>query len=176
MIKYPKYTYVGPQEILDNLGLSSMRLPVIGPDSVLGWIASQQQEFSGENSIVATFIIDTDLRLWINDRRSEHVLCAAGQPVLAAGEITFLIQDETVEIIEITNQSTGYCPPLETWSAVVAAITPLNIAFPSEFTSKYIFRLCDACGTRNIVKDDWYICSVCDADLSQEWNFDSQLQ
>jgi len=34
-----------------------------------------------ESHIPATFIISTDEQLWIADRRSEHVACAAGEDV-----------------------------------------------------------------------------------------------
>jgi transcription initiation factor TFIIIB Brf1 subunit/transcription initiation factor TFIIB len=33
------------------------------------------------------------------------------------------------------------------------------------------FRRCPACGERNIVKDDWFVCGVCGADLPTVWNF-----
>ncbi len=32
-------------------------------------------------------------------------------------------------------------------------------------------RRCLACGQRNIVKDDWFVCGVCGKDLPAAWNF-----
>ena len=48
-----------------------------------------------------------------------HVACAAGGPVLSAGEITF---DDDMTVAEITNQSTGFCPEPESWPAVSDAL------------------------------------------------------
>ena len=42
---------------------------------------------------------------------------------------------------------------------------------PAGFTHAVVFRRCEACGQRNVVKDDAFVCAVCDADLPAEWNF-----
>ncbi len=63
------------------------------------------------SEIIATFVIDTASNLRINDRHSEHIVCANGEMVLSAGEITFeMYKNNVVQISQITNQSTGYCP------------------------------------------------------------------
>lgn len=33
------------------------------------------------------------------------------------------------------------------------------------------FRKCEECGQRNLVKDDWFFCAVCNADLLENLNF-----
>ena len=32
-------------------------------------------------------------------------------------------------------------------------------------------RHCEGCGERNVVRDGWFVCGVCGADLPAEWNF-----
>ncbi|MDH6465317.1 transcription initiation factor TFIIIB Brf1 subunit/transcription initiation factor TFIIB [Micromonospora sp. A200] len=35
------------------------------------------------------------------------------------------------------------------------------------------FRRCTACGERNIVRDDDFVCALCDGVLPPNWNFES---
>jgi hypothetical protein len=115
--------------------------------------------------VVVTFIIDPSGQLWINDRRSEHVLCAGGGDVLSAGEMTFSLRPK-LEVVEVSNQSTGYCPEPDSWPAVENVLTRLGIPHPKDFTLICIFRRCEACHTLNLVKDDWFECAVCQSPLS----------
>jgi hypothetical protein len=71
----------------------------------------------------------------------------------------------------VSNQSTGYCPEPASWPAVARALDAAGIAHPGRFTVAVIFRRCDACGERNLVKDDWFECAICGAPLASEWNF-----
>ena len=100
-------------------------------------------------------------------RRAEHVACAGGGPVLSAGEITFFDGD----VSEITNQSTGFCPEPESWTTVAAGLDAIPVNRPDDFTTRVVFRLCPACNERNIVKDGWFVCDLCGADLPETWNF-----
>jgi len=167
-----EYPYVGPSDLLDNLPVNSGRALVQSGADVINWLTETNQPREYDGSVIATFIIDADGQLWINDRRSEHVRCASGQNVLSAGEITFELNQTSVEVIDVTNQSTGYCPEVTSWWAVQQALEMANIIHPSDFTMKIIFRLCDHCGVKNIVKDDWFECGVCQSPLTEEWNFD----
>jgi len=72
----------------------------------------------------------------------------------------------------IDNQSTGYCPEPACWSAVGAALEQAGIDHPGRFTTELVFRLCTACGQRNVVRDEWFHCAVCDAELPLTWNFE----
>jgi hypothetical protein len=105
-------------------------------------------------------------------RRTEHVACAQGAPVLAAGEIRFTRADAMPQVREITNQSTGYCPEPESRPAVAAALETIGIARPDAYTQEFVFRRCTQCGQLNIVKDDWIYCGACDAALPSTWNID----
>ena len=73
----------------------------------------------------------------------------------------------------MTNQSTGYCPEPESWIAVEIALKHIGVKFPDGFTTEFLFRRCESCGQINIVKENWFVCSVCDAELPPQWNFDS---
>jgi len=166
------YVYVGLQSNLDRLPAHSARIEMSSSKYVLRWIKETNQPYEYDNVVVATFIVDINGKMWINDRRSEHVLCAHGENVLSAGEITFEISTDEIEVVEITNQSTGYCPEPKSWWAVERALEQTGISFPSDFTTRFIFRRCAKCGTKNIVKDNWYVCGVCQAVLSAVWNFE----
>ena len=82
--------------------------------------------------------------------------CAGGREVLSAGELTAVVDDGDVRIIEVSNQSTGYCPEPESWPAVAKALDEAGILHPGRFTFEAVFRRCPACGERNLVKDDWF--------------------
>ena len=56
------------------------------------------------------FVIDLTGTLRLAPRRSEHVACAGGGPVLSAGEIVFRRERGGWTVGEVSNQSTGYCP------------------------------------------------------------------
>lgn len=166
-----QYKYVGSRDLLETLPNSSNRLEVSKVDDMLQWLNENPQPREYDNSIVLTFIIALNGKLWINERRSEHVLCANKADVLSAGEITFMPENGELIVSEVTNQSTGYCPEPESWVAVENALNTLGISHPEFFTSAYLFRRCENCHSTNIVKDEWFYCAVCDAELPQEWNF-----
>ena len=105
------------------------------------WLTAHHRSASG-GLIAATFVIDTDGRLRLADRRSEHVACAVGGPVLSAGEIFFSDEGDAATIEEVTNLSTGYCPEPESWSVVGDALDRLGVVHSGRFTTEVIFRLC----------------------------------
>ncbi|MFD0905560.1 hypothetical protein [Actinomadura sediminis] len=142
------YEYVGPAELLDRVEPGTFGEPV-------GMGAGED---GGEPF---TYVVDLDGVLRIAPRRSEHVSCAGGRPVLAAGEIVL----EGGRVVEVTNQSTGYCPGPESWTDVAAALDRAGIARPDGFTDVFVFRHCPSCAELNVVKDDHYVCVFCDADL-----------
>ncbi|MCB9759556.1 MAG: hypothetical protein H6739_06920 [Alphaproteobacteria bacterium] len=75
------------------------------------------------------------------------------------------------EVVGVTNQSTGFCPEPKCWGAVAAALDQAGVRHPDGWTAAFVFRRCPACGQRNLVKDDWWRCAVCDAGLPRGWNF-----
>jgi hypothetical protein len=167
------YRYVGSRDLLKLLEKLSRRACIQDQHDILYWIRATQQQVDRDKTLAVTFIIELEHRLWINDRRSEHVVCAAGQPVLSAGEMTFLLDARGIEVVEVTNQSTGYCPEPESWPDVAQALNTIGLSHPGDFTTAFLFRRCDSCGMTNLIKDDWFECGVCGTSLNAQWNFDS---
>jgi hypothetical protein len=55
--------------------------------------------------------------------------------------------------------------------AGVGVESRIGIAHPGRFTTEVVFRRCEKCRERNVVKDGWFRCGVCGAELPGEWNF-----
>lgn len=166
-----RYRYVGPGHIIEQVSGQPPGFKISSKRDVLRWISASHQR--GEQ-IIATYTINLDGHLYLADRHTEHLACAQSLEVLAAGEIFLLIDKNDIEIEEISNLSTGYCPEPESWKAVERALDSASIKRPGKFTIEIIFRRCvqKGCGMRNIVKDDWFECQVCGRELPKRWNFD----
>lgn len=162
-----RYRYVGPQDLAPAAGPGAGAV-ITSVTDLAAWLADRHER---ERCEPFTYVVDLTGRLRLAARRSEHVACAGGQDVLAAGEISFCGQDGNWVVEEVTNQSTGYCPAPESWQAVQQALDRAGLAHPDTFTDTVIFRKCPCCGQRNVVRDQHYICAVCESDLPREWNF-----
>lgn len=165
------YPYVGPAEIARLAETRTIRHCVTSAAETHQWIGSQP-EFDKRGGQTLTFVVLPD-GLWIAPRRSEHVACARGGPVLAAGEMTFELEGKRriVAVTDVSNQSTGFCPEPESWPAVAARLDAAGIEHPGDYTVTIHFRRCLGCGATNIVKDGWFVCTICDADLPPAWNY-----
>ena len=168
-----EYKYVGPHELLGLISCASTRQYIQSKRDILSWIKRTHQKTNAAGEVVATFIMDTNGCLWVADRHSEHVACAAGGPVLSAGEMGFRVTKEEIEVSNVTNQSTGFCPDAASWPRVAEALRGVGLSHPDEFTVSFTFRRCDGCGSINLVKDDWFVCGVCDAELNQAANLNT---
>jgi hypothetical protein len=126
--------------------------------------------------VTATFVVDAAGRLRLADRHSEHVACAGGGPVLAAGEMVLAIDAGKAVVEEVSNQSTGYCPEPESWEAVAWVLRGLGIAAPSGYTTVLVFRRCEGCGQINVVRDGVFECAICGSGLPADWNLDSLIE
>jgi len=78
-----------------------------------------------------------------------------------------------VPVVEVSNQSAGYCPDVTCWSAVASALDRAGLGRPDGFTAEFVFRRCVTCRGTNIVKDGDYVCSVCGSELPDYWNFEA---
>lgn len=154
------------------------------------WTAAQASgdETAGERSAVRrpageraalpaagpyTYVVAPDGVLRLAPRRGEHVACAAGGRVLAAGEITFVRQAAGGwSAAEVSNHSTGYCPDVTSWDAVATALDRAGIGRPDGFTYAALFRRCPACREHALVKDGDFVCACCGTELPAEWNID----
>ncbi len=168
------YRYVGPGSIAARAGVVPAGIRITSPQDLLAWVRQSGQEVAA-GSVTATFVVDEAGWLRIADRRSEHVACAGGRPVLSAGEMTFTLVPRGVDVSWVTNQSTGYCPEPESWPAVGAALERAGLAAPDGFSLEFAFRRCPRCDTINIVKEGLLECGVCSGALPERWNLDAAV-
>ncbi|MFE3125921.1 hypothetical protein ACFXHD_21135 [Streptomyces hydrogenans] len=133
------------------------------------WIAGRS---AAELAEPFTFVVGVDGVLRLAPRRSEHVVCASGAMVLSAGEIGFVREAGWWAVREISNQSTGYCPDIGSWSEVAQALDNVGLQRPSGFTHEVVFRRCPGCQEHNIVREDDFVCVFCGSDLPETWNVD----
>lgn len=158
-----QYRYVGPAEIKNSI-TGAPGTAIRCKEDLAEWVRSQQEGAQA----TATYVVDAEGVLRVAPRRSEHVACAGGGTVCAAGE---LAANDLGEIVEASNQSTGYCPDPSCWHALRTALDAAAVPHPGGWTSSFTFRRCESCDQRCIVKDDWFMCDVCDSELPAEWNF-----
>jgi hypothetical protein len=165
------YQYVGPAEIKERASHAPPGVWIESVEGFVRWIHAAGQKADLAGLIAVTFVVGDDGFLRVGDRRSEHVACSGGRLVLSAGEMFFLVTASGPVVVEASNQSTGFCPEPASWPDVAAALDGLRIRHPGRFTREVTFRRCTACGERNVVKDEWFACGLCGADLPPEWNF-----
>lgn len=162
------YRYIGPKRILERVKPELCGVPIRSPDDIQAWVRDTRQELT-DKCVTVTFVIDAVGVLLIADRHSEHVICANGQSVRSAGEITFSI-GHAVEVAGVSNQSTGYCPEPKSWMAVAKALTEAKLAPIAGFTKVCEFRRCNGCETITLVKDQVLECAVCGSELPEAYN------
>lgn len=169
------YRYVGPEAIRRRAMSAPPGARIHTPADVRRWVRETGQTADRSGCVVATFVVDETGELLIADRHSEHVACASGRPVRAAGEITFAIDRDEVAVAAVSNQSTGYCPEPESWPATSAALTAAGLPGPDGYSPACVFRRCEGCGTKNIVKGDDFACGVCECELPTVYNCQSDV-
>jgi hypothetical protein len=164
-----RYRYVGPKEIAEDSAASDLRNERSFRNTVLANAADLAAWLRDADEPAATFVIGVDGALRIADRHSEHVACAGAREVLAAGEMFFA----GARVVRVSNLSSGFCPEPASWPVVAAALDRAGIAHPGRYTDAFEFRRCEACGERNLVKDDDFTCAICGGELPRAWNFTS---
>ncbi|MEM9196645.1 MAG: hypothetical protein AAGD12_02225 [Pseudomonadota bacterium] len=164
------YAFVGPDEVYALAQAGIARLHVQSRTRFADVLAALDLP-RGTDELTVTYIVDADAALWIADRHSEHVACARGGQVRAAGELTIAPWRNGIEVLEATNQSTGYCPEPSCWHALAAALDQAGLARPDGFAHAFEFRRCPGCGTNAIVKDQDFHCAICGHPLPAAWNF-----
>lgn len=164
------YQYVGPLEIMQRAATSPAPPPIGSLCDLLEQLRSFGFQRRSGYSLTVTFVIDADGRLRIADRHSEHVVCAGCGEVQSAGEMTFEWNSDRCVVESISNQSTGYCPEPLSWNAVDVALTGIGVCHTGRFDPEFEFRRCSRCKQINIVKDNWFFCSICGTPLPAHWN------
>ncbi|MFF7159453.1 hypothetical protein [Streptomyces sp. NPDC008139] len=167
--EWRSYRYVGPAELKARVRPGDEGHSVRTPEDLARWFSSRGPE---ERAEPFTFVIGTDGLLRLAPRRSEHVSCAGGAPVLSAGEMSFLQSSGRWSITDVSNQSTGYCPDPSSWPSVAAALARAGIVHPGGFTHEVVFRRCPACDEVNVVREGDFVCVFCESPLPDNWNVD----
>ncbi|MBN9120138.1 MAG: hypothetical protein J0I06_13395 [Planctomycetes bacterium] len=162
------YRYVGSCGIA-RCGSDVRGTPVTAPADAAKWITSAGGSRTPAE-VTVTFVVTAEGALLVADRHSEHVACAGGRPVRAAGELCLALEGGRVTVTRVSNQSTGYCPEPETWAVVAAALRAAGLEPPDGFDPRCEFRRCEACGALNLVKCGVFECAGCGADLPCEYN------
>jgi hypothetical protein len=160
------YHYVGPRAIADRARAASRGAVVTSPADLLAW----------GRAGTLTFVIDETGALLVADRHAEHVACAGGGPVCAAGELAFEATGARVELVRVSNQSTGYCPEPECYAEVARALRAAGLEPPSAFDPQCDFRRCPSCAAINLIKANEFECAVCGADLPERYNGQDALE
>jgi hypothetical protein len=160
------YPYVGPSDLREP-GHEPSGFAITSQASLAAWLGCQARD---ELADPFTFVVSANGDLLIAPRRSEHVHCAGGREVLAAGEITFIPDGRNWRAVAVTNHSTGYCPAPESWPATAASLDRAGITHPAGYDPVVVYRRCPACQAINIVHDEDFACALCDGSLPREWN------
>ncbi|MET7693075.1 hypothetical protein ABZT06_34830 [Streptomyces sp. NPDC005483] len=161
------YAYVGPPELRATIRPDSAGRTIGSAADLATWLSGRG---AAEASEPFTFVVALDGLLRLAPRRSEHVACAGGAKVLAAGEMGFAPTAGGWAVHEVTNHSTGYCPDLDSWHAVGSALDLAGVEHPGRFTHGVVFRRCEVCGERSIVREADFVCVFCGSELSAVWN------
>ncbi|MFB6640789.1 hypothetical protein ACFCYF_26450 [Streptomyces chartreusis] len=146
------YRYVGPAELKAAVRPDSGGCRISSAAEFGDWIAGRS---AAELTEPFTFVVGADGALRLAPRRSEHVACAGGAMVLSAGEIGFVREADRWSVSEVSNQSTGYCPDIGSWSEVARALDNVGLERPSGFTH-----------------ENYFVCVFCGSDLPETWNVD----
>ncbi|MFF3662760.1 hypothetical protein [Streptomyces olivochromogenes] len=163
------YRYVGPADLEAVVRPGSGGCRISSAADFGNWVAERS---AAELAEPFTFVVGTDSMMRLAPRRSEHVACADGERVLSAGEISFIHEAGRWAVGDVSNQSTGYCPDVSSWSAVARALDGIELGRPSGFTYEVMFRRCPGCQEHNIVREDDFVCVFCGSDLPGAWNVD----
>ncbi|MFE2883361.1 hypothetical protein [Streptomyces sp. NPDC059272] len=162
-----RHGYVGPPELLVTVRPGTEGRVVRSAGDLDTWLTGRSR---AELAEPFTYVVGLDGLLRLTPRRSEHVACAGGAEVLGAGEVGFERAVGRWTVREVSNQSTGYCPRLDSWDAVARALDWAGVGRPADFTHAVVFRRCVSCREINIVREGDFGCVFCGGELPGEWN------
>ena len=109
---YRLYHYVGPPEIRERVSKQPPGRVVSSAADVVRWIEDTEQAPGAEGYYLATFVVDHEGALRIEDYGHEHVSCAGGGPVRSAGVAWFdVVGLATAPWPTLTTSGTSGCLP-----------------------------------------------------------------
>ncbi|WP_189003031.1 hypothetical protein [Deinococcus roseus] len=77
-----------------------------------------------------------------------------------------------VQVLGLSNLSTRFCPEPACLQVGLTLLENLKLDLTGCTVYAFDFRLCPECQTINVVKNQEFYCSVCDAALPLHWNFE----
>ena len=157
----------GPRHLSEIADEEIVRFEPRGVEDFAAWL----HRAYGGGQVTLTYVVMCCGELRVSDRHTEHVSCARGRSVLAAGELTVLASGRRVDVVEISNQSTGYCPEPSCFEEVARALYESGLVPPKRFSHAFVFRRCPNCEGIVLIKEDAFECAECEVDLPREWNF-----
>jgi hypothetical protein len=101
------YPYVGPAAIKARVACRPAGTRISSAADLLDWVRGTGEHPGHDGLVAATFVIDAGGDLLLADRRSEHVGCAGGGPVLSAGEMFFRVNGEEIEAVATRSAGSG---------------------------------------------------------------------
>ncbi len=182
MGKHQVFQFVGHVDAWPKGEPNPYRHRAVCQQQVGEWIARQKFPPQADGTVILTYIIDLHTELWLASRNSEHVACAVGEPVLAAGELTLKLSNDPpcgkpshpgyaqqwrIEVVGVSNHSTGYLPEPDCWPVVAEALDRMDILRPDQWTVALVLRRCPVCQWVNVIKDDHFFCDICQRQLPQ---------
>ncbi len=170
------YHYCGPKDIREATRTAPQGFRIDSPTAIEQWIRESEQRPEG-GLVIATYVVDGNRAFRVADRHSEHVACAGGGPVLAAGEASFQRQKKEHIIVGLSNLSRGFCPEPDCVLAVVTALDRAHVSHPARLTEAYLFRRCqevdcESGGEVQVVPLDGRWCKACGSPLPEQRNIE----
>src|SRR5687768_4353339 len=150
------YTYVGAASARSRAEGTPPGATIRAREDLVAWVDAHPESVTD----AATVVIDARGVLRLAPRRSEHVACAGGGDVRAAGEIAFARGASGVRWC--SNQSSGYCPEPACHAPLRMALAALGVRTTPPFEPECVWRRCPRCAQINLVKDGDLTCSCCD--------------
>jgi hypothetical protein len=165
------YSFVGPPQIRMSADFETPRHEVKNAAALLQWARQMDGAIKGLRDFVFTYVVLPEQRLFVADRRSEHVACARGDAVLTAGELFVSLVNGRLQVDGASNLSTGYCPEPGSWRALQLALEGTDLGSLEGFEPSFEFRRCEWCEQNCLIKDEVFECPGCNVELPQHWNF-----
>lgn len=160
------YRYIGPAHLRAQVSPGG-EAPLTTAAELGAWLREHPDAWREP----VTFVVDAAGRLRLAPRRSEHVVCAGGEPVRAAGELQLARgRGGRPQVAWASNQSTGYGPEPASFAALREAVERLDMEIPDGYEPAFDFRRCEACHQLALIKDDDWSCAACGEALPRAWN------
>lgn len=167
------FPYRGPSRLVPASGARPAGVVVETALQFADLADDPSQERLGDGSVAFTYVVDQSNSLRVANRRSEHVVCAGGEPVLAAGELFVTPGRKGSWVVRASNFSNGYMPSEDSFMALKLALERARLPAPKGFDPAIAYRYCGRCMEAVIAETG--ACRVCQAALALKWDLDASV-